>query len=175
MWPWNLTDDLEKQYDMFSMLFQALCIISQSSVNSNLCYSPETSNLGKKQRYFVMCDLEIGQMTLKNNRMHLPCYLKLCASFHSHQWIQTWVTVWKCSIWVKICNFLSHVTIKFNRWPCKTLGYLSYIMSSFVDHSIAIGKIKLELWSGNTIYGKHFFTSYFNDYIILLTQRIRCN
>ena len=28
MWPWNLTDDLEKQYGTSSMLLQALCIIS---------------------------------------------------------------------------------------------------------------------------------------------------
>ena len=28
LWPWNLTDDLEKQYGASSMLLQALCIIS---------------------------------------------------------------------------------------------------------------------------------------------------
>ena len=32
-------------------------------------------------------------MTLKNNRAPLLCYLKLCASFRSHWWIQTGVTV----------------------------------------------------------------------------------
>ena len=36
-------------------------------------------------------------MTLKNNRTHLQCYFKLCASFHSHLWIQTGVTVRKNS------------------------------------------------------------------------------
>ena len=39
---------------------------------------------------------------------------KLCASFHSHQRIQTGVTVWKRSIWVKIGDFLSQVTLKFD-------------------------------------------------------------
>ena len=33
------------------------------------------------------CDLEIEQMTLKNNRAPLLCYFKLCAAFHSHWWI----------------------------------------------------------------------------------------
>ena len=30
---------------------------------------------------------------------------KLCAAFHSHLWIQTWVTVRKRQIWFKIGNF----------------------------------------------------------------------
>ena len=44
------------------------------------------------------------------NRAPLLCYFKLCASFRTHWWIQTWVTVRKCSIRVKIDNFLSCVT-----------------------------------------------------------------
>ena len=43
--------------------------------------------------FFVPCDLEFWNMTLKNNRAPLLCYFKLCASFQSHLWIQTWVTV----------------------------------------------------------------------------------
>ena len=38
---------------------------------------------------FVLCDLEIWRLTLKNSRAPLLCYFKLCASFHSHQWIHT--------------------------------------------------------------------------------------
>ena len=37
-------------------------------------------------------DLEIWWMTLKNNRAHLLCYIKLCAPFRSHQWVQTFIT-----------------------------------------------------------------------------------
>ena len=47
------------------------------------------------------CDFEIWRMTLQNNKAPLLCYFKLCASFHSHWWIQTWVTVQKRPIWVK--------------------------------------------------------------------------
>ena len=43
--------------------------------------------------------LEIWWMTSKNNRAPLPYYIKLCASFQSHRWIQTGVTVRKRSIW----------------------------------------------------------------------------
>ena len=88
-------------------------------------------------------------MTSKNNRVHLLCYFKLCAAFRSHWWIQTGVTVRKRLIWVKIDDFLSRVTLKFDGWPSKTIGHLFYATSSFVQHFIAIGKFKLELQSGN--------------------------
>ena len=48
---------------------------------------------GKNWRFFAPCELEIWQMTLKNNRTPLLCYFKLCAWFHCHMWIQTGVTV----------------------------------------------------------------------------------
>ena len=63
---------------------QALCIIQNPLVNSNWSYSPETPNSGWNWQYFVPCDLEIWQKTLKNNRAPLLCCFKLCASFHSH-------------------------------------------------------------------------------------------
>ena len=61
----------------------------------------------KISNFFVRCDLEIWQMTLKNNRAPLQYYIKLCVSFQSHLLIQTWVTVRKHSIWVKISDFWS--------------------------------------------------------------------
>ena len=143
-------------------------------------------------------------MTLKNNRAPLLCYFKLCASFPSHQWIQTGVTVRNPPIRLKISNFLSRATLKFDRWPwrnnrapllcyfklcasfpshlwiqtgvtvrkrpswvkisdffCllwpwnltddleKTIGHLFYATSSYVHHLVAICEFKLELWSGN--------------------------
>ena len=110
MWPWNLTDALEKQKGTSSMLLQALCIIPQPSVNSNWSYSPETPNLGQIQQFLKLCNLEIWRMTLQNNRAPLLCYFKLCAAFHTHWWIQIWVTVRKRSIQVKSDDCLSRVT-----------------------------------------------------------------
>ena len=106
-------------------------------------------------RFFSPCDLEIWWMTLKNNRAPLLYYTKLCASFQIHPWIETEVTVRKRSIWVKIGNFLSCVTLKFDGWPCKTIGHLFYATSSFVYHSIPIGEFKFELQSGNAQCGSN--------------------
>ena len=103
-------------------------------MNSNWNYSPETLNLGQNRQFFVPCDLKIWQMTSKNNRAPLLCCFKLCVSFHSHQWIG---------------NFLSRVTLKFDRWHRKTIEHLFYVASSFVYHFTAISEFKLELQSGN--------------------------
>ena len=113
------------------MPIQALCFILQPSVNSN---SPKTPNSSQLQQFFVLCDLEILQMTMKNNRTPLLCYFKLWASFHNHRWIHTWVIVWKSPIWVKICELLSGVTLKFDGWSGKTIRYLFYAISSCVHH-----------------------------------------
>ena len=91
-------------------------------------------------------------MTLKNNRAPLLYYVKLCASFQIHQWIQTGVTVRKFSIPVKTGDFLSCVTLKFDGWPRKTIGHLFYTMLSFVPHFKAIGEFKLELQSRNAVW-----------------------
>ena len=72
------------------------------------------AHFGSKSAIFVPCDLEIRQMTPKNNRTPLLCYFKLCASFLSHHWIQIGITVRKRPIWVKIDDFISHVTLEFD-------------------------------------------------------------
>ena len=71
VWPWNLMDDLKKTYSTSSILRQALCIISNPSVNSNWICSLETLNSGQNCRFFVPRDLEIWWMILENNRTSL--------------------------------------------------------------------------------------------------------
>ena len=122
-WPSNLTQIGFKSsiiwpviWWMTSMLHQAFCTISNPFVSSNWSYNLETINLGENQLFFVACDLEIRKMTMKNKRAHLLWYFNRSASLHSHQWIQTWVTVWKHPIWVKIGNFLFRGTLKFDWW-----------------------------------------------------------
>ena len=73
--------------------------------------------LDSNHRFFSPCDLEIWWMTPKNNWAPLLCYFKLFASFRSHWSIQTGVTVQKRLIWVKIDDFFSRVTLKFDGWP----------------------------------------------------------
>ena len=118
-------------------------------VNSNWSNSPEMPSLGQIQQFLAPCDLEIWRMTLKNNWAPLLCHFKLCVSFRSHWWIQTGVTVQKPPIWVKLNDFQRHVTLKFDRWPSKTVGHLFYATSSFVHHFIPIGEFELELQSRN--------------------------
>ena len=59
----------------------------------------------KSMIFFSSVTFEIWSMTLKKNRAPLLFYFKLCASFHSHWCIQTWVTVQKRPIWVKFDDF----------------------------------------------------------------------
>ena len=75
---------------------------------------------------FVPCDLEISWMTLKNNRAPILCCFKLYASFHSHLWIQTGDKVRKCTILVEINDFFNRVTLKFDRWPWKSIGHCPF-------------------------------------------------
>ena len=122
-------------------------------MNSNRSYRPEMLNSGQNRRFFVPGDLEIWWLILKNNRVPLLCYIKLCASFQSHQRIQTGVTVRKRSIRVKISNLLSRVTFKFDGWPWKIIEHLFYVASSFVHHFIAICEFQLKLQSRNAQFG----------------------
>ena len=59
------------------------------------------------------------------------------------------------SNWIQIVNFSARVTVKFDGWPCKTIGHLFYATSSFVHHIVAIGEFKLELQSGNAQSGSN--------------------
>ena len=69
----------------------------------------------------------------------------------------------KLSIQVKIDNFLSRVTWKFEGWPWKTIGRLFFVTSSFVHHFVAIGEFKLELQSRNAQSGSNLMIFYLRD------------
>ena len=61
----------------------------------------------------------------------------------------------KRAIWVKIGDVFYRVTLKFDGWPWKTIGHLSFAVSSFVQQFIAIGEFKLELQSRNAQFGSN--------------------
>ena len=77
------------------------------------CNRPSNLKLDSNRHFFHPCDREIWWMTSKNNRALLLYYIKLCASFQIHWWIQTGFTR-KHSIWVEIGDMLSRVTLKFD-------------------------------------------------------------
>ena len=59
---------------------------------------------------------------------------------------------------LKSAIFLSRVTLRFDRWPWKTIGHLFYATLSFVHHFTAIGEFQLELQSGNAQCGSNSTT-----------------
>ena len=125
--------------------------------------------LDSNHQLFSPCDFEIWGMTSKNNSACLLYYVKLCASFQIHWWIQTGApllysvklcTFFQSHQWIKLelqsrnpqigsksDIFLSRVTLKFIRW--KTIGHIFYAISNFVHHFVAIGEFKLDILSRN--------------------------
>ena len=59
VWPWNLMDDLEKQWGTFSLPHQALCVISKPSVNSNWVTVQKHQNLGQNRWFFSRVTFKI--------------------------------------------------------------------------------------------------------------------
>ena len=76
-------------------------------------------SIGIDEFKIVPCDLDIWRMTSKNNIAPLLCDCKLCASFCSHVWIQTGVTIWKRPNWDKNCFDLCDLDL----WPLTLTFY----------------------------------------------------
>ena len=142
-WPWKTIGHLFYATSSFVRHFIAIGVFKLESQSGN---AQSGSNSTIFRAVWPWNDL-------KNNRAPLLYYIKLCASFQIHQWFQIGVTVRKRWIRVKIGKFLSHVTLKIDGWPWKTIGHLFYARSSFVHHFKAMGEFKLELQSGNAQFG----------------------
>ena len=118
------------------------------------------AQFGSNRRFLVPCDLEICWITLKNNRTPFWYHFKLCASFHNHWWIKTWVkspktpNLGKNRQCLVPCDLeIWWMTLKTNR-----VHPLYYIKLCESFHSIY--EFKLELQSGNTqIWAKFSLTS----------------
>ena len=117
LWPWNLMNDLKKTigYLFYTTLSFVHHFIAIAIEEFKLELHSGKLNLGQNWRFFSPCDLGIWWMTLKNNRAPFLCCFKLCASFHSHYWIETGVTVQKRPMWIKIGDFFSRVILEI--WP----------------------------------------------------------
>ena len=141
------------------MLLQALCSISYPLMNSNWNYSPETPNMGQIRWFLEPCDLEIWRMTFKNNRAPLLCYLKLCAAFHSHWWIQTGVTVRKRSFTICIhTNSYDSIAFPLSKY-CVEILILQWDHSKLSTykspHTSSIWGVTWNRWSHSSIYNKN--------------------
>ena len=90
-------------------------------------------------------DLENNRAPLLSNTSFVHHFIATC------QFILNYSP--KRLIWVKIGEFLSRVTLKFDRCPWKTKGLSFYGTSSDVHHFKAMGVFKLELQSWNANFG----------------------
>ena len=137
------------------MLHQALCIISYPSVNSNWSYSPETPIWVKFDDFFNRVTLKFDGWPWK------PIGHLFYATW---SFVHHFVAIGEFKLELQYGNtqfgsksmiFFSHVTLKCDGWPWKTIGHLFYTTSSFVHHFIAIVEFKLELQSRNAQFGSN--------------------
>ena len=106
-----------------------------------------THNSALNRWFFVQCDLEIWQMTLKSNRVPFLTYCKLC----SRWWIQSRVTVRKRPIQAKIAVFFP-CNLEIKQMTSKPMWHFFSATSSDVHYFIAICESKLKLCSGKSPY-----------------------
>ena len=96
--------------------------------------------LDSKCSFIGLYDPGIWWMTLKNNRAPFLYYIELCTSFQSHS--KPFNSNGSYSLETLNLGqnwwFVSHVTLKFDGWPGKTIGHLFYTTSSFMHHFKAI-------------------------------------
>ena len=102
---WNFVSLALTNWSPLIWCFVVLLWQQGKSEGFDSCDRPSNLKFDSNRQFFRPCDHQIWWMTLQNNRAPVLCYLKLCASFRSHWWIQIWVTVRKCPIWVKLDDF----------------------------------------------------------------------
>ena len=144
-WPWKTIGHLFYITSSFGHHFKSIS-------ESKLELQSRNAQFGSKSAIFVPCDLEIWWMTVKNNRAPLLYHVELCASFQSHWWIQTGVTVRKPPIRVTIGDFLSPCDLEIWWMTLKKIRHLFYTTLSFV-HNFKVIEFKPEVQSGNAQFG----------------------
>ena len=97
-WPWKTIGHLFYSTSSFVHHFVAIGEF-KLELHSGNAQSGSNSTLFRAVWTWNLTD------DLENNRAPLLCNFKLCASFRSHWWIQTGVTLWKRLIWVKSYAF----------------------------------------------------------------------
>ena len=142
VWPWNLSYDFKQG----------------KSEGFDSCDRPSNlAQIWSKSSIFSACvTLKFDGWPWKMIGHLFHTTTSFVHHFQIYQWIQTEVTVRKRWIRVKIGDFLSRVTLKFDGWHWKTKGHLFYVASSFVHHSIAISEFKPDLQSGNAQFGSNW-------------------
>ena len=152
MWPWNLTDDLDKLQGT-SLLRQALCIISKPWVNSNWSYSPEMPNLGHNWWLLSRVTLKFDGWPWKTIEHVFHAASSLVHHFIAISKFNLELQSGKAQFWSKsmIVFGVSDLEIWWMTLRNNGAPLLCYfkLCAPFID----IGEFKLELQSGNAQFG----------------------
>ena len=117
-WPWKTIGHLSQYISSF---VHRLIAIGEFKLE----LQSENAQFGPKSAIFLSrVTLKFGGWPLKTNRAPLLCYFKRYASFCSHMWIQTGVTVQKGLNWV-----LTSVTLDLWPWPLAWTSLLSMVIT----------------------------------------------
>ena len=154
-WPWKIIGHLFYTTSSFVHHFKSIGGFKQKLQSGNTqfdsCDRPSNLKLDSNRQFFHPCDHEIWCMTSKNNRALLLYYVKFCASFQIHWWIQTGFIVQKPSIRVKIGDILSRVTFLEIRWVTlennrAPLLYYTKLCASFQSHRWSQTWVTVRKW-----------------------------
>ena len=92
-------------------------------------------------------------MTSINNRAPVLYYVKFVHNFKAVVEFKFPSQSIDAQFESKLVIFLSRMTLKFDGWPWKTIGYLFYTTSSFVHNFKTIGAFQFELQFENAQFG----------------------
>ena len=139
-WPWNIIGHYFFTTSSFVHHFKSISEFKLEWHSGN-------AQFGWKSAIFVPCDLEILRMTLKNNRAPILCCFKLGHHFIAINEFKLKIQSGNAQFRSKSKIFFSRVTLKFDGWPWKTMGHITYATSSFVH------RLFYPLVNSNSSYG----------------------
>ena len=99
--------------------------------------------LDSNLQFFNPCDIEIWWMTLESNRAPLLYYISFSHQFKSISGFTLKLQPGNIQLGSKLVIFVSRVTLKFDKWPSKSIGHICCTTSSSLHHFKAIGEFKL--------------------------------
>ena len=119
-------------------------------MNSLWIHTPKTPSLGESRPFLARVTLkfEIWKMTLRNNRVHLLYYFKLCALVNSNKSCRP-----EMSNSGQNLRYFVLCDLEIWQMALKAMVHPSYAPSSFVHRFIAIDEFKLKLQSRNAPFG----------------------
>ena len=134
-WPWKTIGHLFYATSSFVHHFKAICEFKLELQSGNAQFGSKLAIFCPVWPWNLRDDLK------NNNRVPLPCYFKLCASPEMPNLGKNWL-------------FLLQVTLKFERWPWKTIGVPS---STMLLHALCI--ISWASVNSNSIYSPETLNS----------------